>query len=69
MCCVHCIALYRGFEGNQRRIKLNQREFAELVGLKASYYYQMEKGNRRPSRKVYQQIMDAVNTNQSTNFT
>ena len=56
----------------REEIKLNQREFAELVGLKASYYYQMEKvekGNRRPSRKVYQQIMDALNAKQSTNFT
>lgn len=41
----------------REELKLNQREFAELVGLKASYYYQMEKGNRRPSRKVYQQII------------
>ncbi len=53
----------------REKLKLNQREFAELVGLKASYYYQMEKGNRRPSRKVYQQIMDALNAKQSTNFT
>lgn len=53
----------------REELKLNQREFAELVGLKASYYYQMEKGNRRPSRKVYQQIMDALNAKQSTNFT
>lgn len=45
----------------REELKLNQREFAELVGLKASYYYQMEKGNCRPSRKVYQQIMDALN--------
>lgn len=53
----------------REELKLNQREFAELVGLKASYYYQMEKGNRRLSRKVYQQIMDALNAKQSTNFT
>ena len=53
----------------REELKLNQREFAELVGLKASYYYQMEKGNRRPSRKVYQQIIDALNAKQSTNFT
>ncbi len=53
----------------REELKLNQREFAELVGLKASYCYQMEKGNRRLSRKVYQQIMDAVNAKQSTNFT
>ena len=53
----------------RKELKLNQREFAELVGLKASYYYQMEKGNRKPSRKVYQQIMDAVNAKQLTNFT
>lgn len=52
----------------REELKLNQRKFAELVGLKASYCYQIEKGNRRSSRKVYQQIMDAVNTNQSTNF-
>ena len=53
----------------REEIKLNQREFAEFVVLKVSYYYQMEKGNRRPSRKVYQQIMDALNAKQSTNFT
>lgn len=53
----------------REELKLNQREFAELVGLKASYCYQMEKGNRRSSRKVYQQIMDALNAKQSTNFT
>lgn len=53
----------------REELKLNQREFAEFVGLKVSYYYQMEKGNRRPSRKVYQQIMDALNAKQSTNFT
>ena len=53
----------------REEIKLNQRKFAELVGLKVSYYYQMEKGNRRPSRKVYQQIMDALNAKQSTKFT
>ncbi len=53
----------------REELKLNQREFAEFVCLKASYYYQMEKGNRRPSRKVYKQIMDAINVKQSTNFT
>lgn len=53
----------------REKLKLNQCEFAELVGLKASYYYQVEKGNRRPSRKVYQQIIDTVNQKKSTNLT
>lgn len=40
----------------RKELKLNQREFVELIGLKASYYYQMEKGNRRPSRKVISKL-------------
>ena len=38
----------------REELKLNQHEFAEIIGLKASYYYQVEKENRSPSRKVYQ---------------
>ena len=36
-----------------REEKMNQREFTESVGLKASYDYRMEKGNCRLFRKVY----------------
>ncbi len=37
--------------------KLSQREFAELIGIAPSYYYKIEEGVRRPSRKVFQQMM------------
>ena len=35
----------------REEIKLNQRKFAELVGLKVSYYYQMEKEIVDPPEK------------------
>lgn len=36
---------------------LSQKAFAEIV---PSYYYKLEEGNRRPSRKVYQKICTAL---------
>ena len=35
---------------------LSQKAFAEQIGLVPSYYYKLEEGSRRPSRKVYQQM-------------
>ncbi len=35
---------------------LSQKNFAERIGIAPSYYYKLEEGNRRPSRKVYQKI-------------
>lgn len=35
---------------------LSQKDFAEQIGLAPSYYYKLEEGSRRPSRKVYQQM-------------
>jgi DNA-binding XRE family transcriptional regulator len=35
---------------------LSQKAFAEQIGIVPSYYYKLERGNRRPSRKVYQKI-------------
>ena len=35
---------------------LSQKAFAEQMGLVPSYYYKLEEGSRRPSRKVYQQM-------------
>lgn len=32
---------------------LSQKAFAERIGIVPSYYYKIEEGNRRPSRKVY----------------
>ncbi len=43
--------------------KLSQREFAELIGIAPSYYYKIEEGVRRPSRKVFQQIMQSLQSN------
>lgn len=41
---------------------LSQKAFAERIGLVPSYYYKIEEGNRRPSRKVYQKIYAALET-------
>mgnify|MGYP000003731744 FL=1 len=35
---------------------LSQKAFAEQIEVIPSYYYKLEEGNRRPSRKVYQKI-------------
>mgnify|MGYP005910879897 CR=1 FL=1 len=37
-------------------LRLSQKAFAERIGIVPSYYYKIEEGNRRPSRKVYQKI-------------
>lgn len=52
-------------------LKLNQREFANLIGVIPSYYYKIESGVRRPSRRIYHQIMECIKqanrqTSQST---
>ena len=39
---------------------LSQKAFAEQMGLVPSYYYKLEEGCRRPSRKVYQKICAAL---------
>ena len=39
---------------------LSQKAFAERMGIVPSYYYKIEEGNRRPSRKVYQKICGAL---------
>ena len=35
---------------------LSQKAFAEQIKIVPSYYYKLEEGNRRPSRKIYQKI-------------
>lgn len=39
---------------------LSQRAFAEQMEIVPSYYYKLEEGNRRPSRKVYQKMCTAL---------
>ena len=39
---------------------LSQKAFAERIGIVSSYYYKIEEGNRRPSRKIYQKICAAL---------
>ena len=41
---------------------LSQKAFAERIGIVPIYYYKIEEGNRRPSRKVYQKIYAALET-------
>ena len=41
---------------------LSQKAFAERIVIVPSYYYKIEEGNRRPSRKVYQKIYAALET-------
>ena len=43
-------------------LRLSQKAFAEQIGIVPSYYYKIEEGNRRPSRKVYQKIYAALET-------
>lgn len=38
---------------------LSQKAFAEQMEIVPSYYYKLEEGNRRPSRKVYQKLWAA----------
>lgn len=48
---------------------LSQKAFAEQMGLVPSYYYKLEEGIRRPSRKVYQQMCAALKeTNPQTSL-
>ena len=35
---------------------LSQKAFAEQMKIVPGYYYKLEEGNRRPSRKIYQEI-------------
>ena len=37
----------------RNEINLNQREFADLIGVIPSYYYKIESGICRPSRRIY----------------
>ena len=39
-----------------------KKAFAEQMEIVPSYYYKLEEGNRRPSRKVYQKIYAALET-------
>lgn len=39
---------------------LSQKTFAEQMGIVPNYYYKIEEGNRRPSRKVYRKICVAL---------
>ena len=39
---------------------LSQKAFAERMEIVPSYYYKLEEGNRRPSRKIYQKICAAL---------
>lgn len=39
---------------------LSQKAFAERIGIVPNYYYKLEEGSRRPSRKVYQQMCVAL---------
>ena len=42
-------------------VGMSQRVFAEHIGVIPSYYYKLEAGRRRPSRKVYQKMIDTLN--------
>ena len=41
-------------------IGMSQRAFAEHIGVIPSYYYKLESGHRRPSRKVYLRMVDTL---------
>ena len=51
----------------RNELNLNRREFANLIGVIPSYYYKIESGIRRPSRRIYHQIMKVTKqTNRQT---
>lgn len=54
----------KDLKGVRTALGLSQRNFAEQIEKAPSYYYKLEEGNRRPSRKLYQKICEAL---QSTN--
>lgn len=41
-------------------LKMSQKAFAEYIGVVPSYYYKLEAGLRRPSRKIYQQMVHVL---------
>lgn len=48
---------------------LSQKVFAKQIGLAPSYYYKLEEGSRRPSRKVYQKMCAVLKgVNSQTSF-
>jgi transcriptional regulator with XRE-family HTH domain len=49
---------------NRIGLKLNQREFADYIGIELNYYYKLEEGKRRPSRRIYQKLLQAVKSNE-----
>lgn len=42
-------------------LEMSQKEFAEHIGVIPSYYYKLEAGHRRPSRKVYLRMVELLN--------
>ena len=42
-------------------VGMSQKAFAEHIGIIPSYYYKLEAEHRRPSRKVYQRMVDILN--------
>lgn len=55
-------------KGIRSVLKLSQRAFAEHIGVIPNYYYKIEAGLRRPSRKVYQRMVDVLKANQAASF-
>ena len=49
-------------KGVRTALGLSQKAFAEQMEIVPSYYYKLEEGNRRPSRKVYQKIYATLET-------
>ena len=48
------------FKDIRMSVGMSQRAFAEHIGVIPSYYYKLESGYRRPSRKVYQRMIDTL---------
>jgi len=48
------------FKDIRMSVGMSQRAFAEHIGVIPSYYYKLESGHRRPSRKVYQRMVDTL---------
>lgn len=69
ICYVHCIALSRGPEGNQRRIKTESAWVCRACWLESKLLLSDEKRKSQTFQKSLSVNMDALNAKQSTNFT
>ena len=58
--CLLAVPYTEALKSVRTALGMSQKAFAERIGIVPSYYYKIEEGNRRPSRKIYQKICAAL---------